>query len=118
MTQPNAQQLLDIARLTLQEQILPSLPKELRYAALMIANAMAIAERQCRLQSETDYQEQVMLAVLVNEPSTISSARRRQLAQSIRQGRHDAPKASRTLVETLRQIALARMAINNPKAMP
>lgn len=118
MTQPNAQQLLDIARLTLQEQILPSLPKELRYPALMIANAMAIAARESRLQGELDYQEQVRLAALVDEPPVTLSATRRELARAIRQGRHDTPQASRTLAEALRQVTLARLAINNPKAMP
>ena len=49
MTQPDAHELLDIARSTLLEQLLPALPGELRYPALMIANAMAIAARESRL---------------------------------------------------------------------
>ncbi|WP_338805521.1 DUF6285 domain-containing protein [Pseudomonas chlororaphis] len=118
MTQPNAQQLLDIARLTLQEQILPSLPGELRYPALMIANAMAIAARESHLQGEVGDQEQTRLTALVNEPTTTLSATRRHLARAVRQGRHDAPQARSTLVETLRQVTLARLAISNPKVIP
>ncbi len=49
MTQTHAHELLEIARQTLLEQVLPVLPGELRYPALMIANAMAIAARESRL---------------------------------------------------------------------
>ncbi len=54
MTQPNAHQLLEIARATLLEQLLPALPGELRYPALMIANAMAIAARESRLGAQAE----------------------------------------------------------------
>jgi hypothetical protein len=50
-------------------------------------------------------------------PSTLPDLRR-QLARAIRQGSHDAPQTRRTLVETLRQITVARLAISNPKALP
>ena len=42
----DARDLLDIARSTLLNQVLPHVPGELRYEALMIANAMAIAARE------------------------------------------------------------------------
>ncbi|MGB5956365.1 4-hydroxypentanoyl-CoA kinase subunit LvaB [Pseudomonas sp.] len=118
MTQPNAHELLDIARATLLEQLLPALPGELRYPALMIANAMAIAARESRLGAQAEDQEQARLAALVDEaPSTLPDMRR-QLARAIRQGRHDAPQTRRTLIETLRQVTVARLAISNPKALP
>lgn len=118
MTQPNAHQLLEIARATLLEQLLPALPGELRYPALMIANAMAIAARESRLGAQAEDQEQARLVALVDDaPSTLSDLRR-QLARAIRQGSHDAPQTRRTLVETLRQVTVARLAISNPKALP
>ena len=43
---PNAQELLAIARDTFTAEILPALPETLRYTGLMIANAMAIAQRE------------------------------------------------------------------------
>ena len=43
---PDATELLAIARRTLLDELLPRLPEELRYTALMIANAMAIASRE------------------------------------------------------------------------
>ena len=117
MTQPNAHELLDIARLTLLEQLLPALSGELRYPALMIANAMAIAARESRLGAVVDSQERARLAALLDgSPSSLPEARR-QLARAIRQGRHDAPPDRRALVDTLHQVTLARLGISNPKAL-
>ncbi|QXH54531.1 DUF6285 domain-containing protein [Pseudomonas maumuensis] len=118
MTQPNAAQLLDIARQTLLEQVLPALSGELRYPALMIANAMAVAARESRLQGELDAQEHARLGALLEAPPATLAGTRQQLAQAIREGSYDAPQARRTLVEALRQTTLARLSISNPKAMP
>lgn len=118
MTQPNAHELLKIARATLLEQLLPALPGELRYPALMVANAMTIAARESRLGAQAENQEQTRLAALVDEASSTLPDRRRQLARAIRQGSHDAPHSRSALVEALRQITLARLAISNPKALP
>lgn len=118
MTQPHAHELLEIARLTLLEQVLPALAGELRYPTLMIANAMAIAARESRLQARTCSQEEAHLAVLVDGAGAPVHEVRRQLARDIRQGRHDHPQRRRALVDALRQVTLARLAISNPKAMP
>jgi hypothetical protein len=118
MTQPNAHELLDIARLTLLEQVLPALTAELRYPVLMIANAMAIAARESRLGRQVDDQELARLTALVDETSSTLPETRRQLVRAIRQGSHDAPQSHRTLVQTLHQTTLARLAISNPKALP
>ncbi|MBA6133276.1 MULTISPECIES: DUF6285 domain-containing protein [Pseudomonas] len=118
MTQTHAHELLEIARQTLLEQVLPVLPGELRYPALMIANAMAIAARESRLGAHAEDQEQARLAALVDEAPAALPDLRRQLACAIRQGSHDAVQPRCTLVETLRQVTLARLAISNPKALP
>lgn len=118
MTQPNAAELLDIARLTLLEQISPALPGELRYPVLMIANAMAIAARESRSQASLDDQERALLEALVDEaPATLPEIRRR-LVCTIRAGDHDTPQARSNLVSALREITLAQLAISNPKAVP
>ncbi|MFK0090351.1 DUF6285 domain-containing protein [Pseudomonas sp. NPDC090755] len=118
MTQPNAHELLEIARSTLLEQLLPALSVELRYPALMIANAMAIAARENRLEDGACIQELARLSALVDgAPPSLPEARR-QITRAIRQGRHDDPQSQRTLVETLRKVTLARLAISNPKALP
>jgi len=43
---PQARDLLEIARNAFTAEVLPAVPEELRYTALMIANAMAIAQRE------------------------------------------------------------------------
>lgn len=43
---PDGVELLDIARRTLLDSLLPALPKDKHYEALMIANAMATASRE------------------------------------------------------------------------
>ena len=118
MTQPNGHELLEIARLTLLEQVLPALAGELRYPALMIANAMAIAARESVLQAGVCDQELVRLAALGCQATASLPEARRQLARAIRQGRHDAPQRRQALVEALRQVTLDRLAISNPKAVP
>ncbi|XSS60429.1 DUF6285 domain-containing protein [Pseudomonas sp. B11] len=117
MTQPNAHELLEIARQTLLEQLLPALSAELRYPALMIANAMAIAARESRLQARVCSQEQELLGALTEGAGPSLPETRRQLAQEIRQGRHDA-RQQLALVKALRQVTVARLAISNPKAVP
>lgn len=46
--QPTGADLLDAARALLRDELIAALPPERRHAALMIANAMAIAERELR----------------------------------------------------------------------
>ncbi|AMK31157.1 TPA: DUF6285 domain-containing protein [Pseudomonas aeruginosa] len=117
MTQPHAHELLEIARQTLLEQVLPALPGELRYPTLMIANAMAIAARENRLDAVVGLQEQAHLAALNDTTAPSLQQARSQLARAIRQGRHDAPHSAHVLVETLRHVTLDRLAISNPKAV-
>ncbi|MDU9390203.1 DUF6285 domain-containing protein [Pseudomonas japonica] len=118
MTQPNACELLEIARQTLLEQVLPALSADLRYPTLMIANAMAIAARESRLQERSSSYELSRLAVLTDVSGASLQDARRQLARDIRAGRHDAVQGRSTLVEALRQVTVAQLAISNPKAMP
>ena len=118
MTQPDAHELLDIARSTLLEQLLPALPGELRYPALMIANAMAIAARESRLGLWPRTRSGHVWPPWSTRRRPALPDLRRQLARAIRLGSHDAPQNHRTLVETLRQVTLARLAISNPKALP
>ncbi|MEX5340951.1 DUF6285 domain-containing protein [Pseudomonas sp. I2] len=118
MTQPNAHQLLDIARQTLLEHVLPALSGDLRYQALMIANAMAIAAREGRLEAQVSTQEQARLSALSDGPQRPLPDVRRTLARDIREGRHDAPEGRHVLLETLHQVTRSRLTISNPKAVP
>jgi Domain of unknown function (DUF6285) len=49
---PDAVELLDAARETLEAALLPSLEGEQRYAALMVVNAMGIASREAAVAAE------------------------------------------------------------------
>lgn len=62
---PQGHDLLAVAAKTFREEILPALPEAQRYAALMVLNAMSIAERQQRegegpLNDECDILEVVL----------------------------------------------------------
>lgn len=116
--QPHAQELLKIARQTLLQELLPALPNELRYATLMVANAMAIAARECHAGAQVAAQESENLQVLLEESLPTVNAARRALSEAIRAGRYDAPEIQGTLLDALRQITTAQLAISNPKALP
>ena len=122
---PDATELLAIARSTLLDKLLPRVPEELRYDALMIANAMAIAARE---HAAGDQAAQAGLARLrglmaeAHEPLTgaaLQSARtglNRRLAAAIRAGRFDATDRA-ALLNHLAQTAADELAVSNPRAL-
>ena len=93
--QPQGDALLAIAAKTLREQILPALPEDKKYAALMVLNAMSIAERQLAigegpLNDECDLLE----VVLDHTPQAIELQARaaelnREFARRVRSGAFD-----------------------------
>lgn len=93
---PDAAELLAVARKTLLEELVPALPEEKRYQALMIANALAIAGR------------------ALAAPPAEDLAGLEALAGEIRAGQHDGDAA---LHARLLRWAEARTAVANPKAL-
>jgi uncharacterized protein DUF6285 len=93
--EPGGRELLQVAREVLLEELLPRLPEGDRYAARMVANAMAIAARE------------------LGEPlqPPVDTAR---LAAGIRAGRHD---DDARVLESLREITRARLAVSNPRIL-
>ena len=73
--QPTGEQLLETARGLLRDELLPALPADKRHAALMIANAMAIAGRQLKNGEAHDREELAALAALLPLPPTSSPKR-------------------------------------------
>jgi len=122
---PDAAELLEIARKTLVDDVLPRLPQELRYTGLMIANAMAIAARE-RSAGEADAQaELARIGTLLDErPGTQAGEAlhaalmdyNRRLAEAIRAGRFDGPQRA-ALHDHLRKTATDKLAVANPKAL-
>lgn len=130
--QPQGQNLLSIARSTLLEKVVPLLPQDQRYSALMVANAMAIALRQWEA-GDTWQQEELLrlqallgadvlgnnvLAEVQNGQQGLKnalSAANRALAHKIRHGDFDAP--SQPVAELLEWLAVQRVRESAPKVL-
>lgn len=122
---PNASELLAIARAIFTAEILPALPKKLRYSALMIANALAIARREIEAGDAPLRAEFERLTMLLSEiprevtgealPAALADYNRR-LASQIRAGRFDREERA-VLLEHLRKTTEEKLAVSNPKAL-
>ena len=122
---PDATELLAIARATLLDKLLPRLPEELRYDALMIANAMIIAAREHAGGETTAQAELARLHDLLAERGESAAGTalaedlaqcNRRLAAAIRTGRFDG-KERQSLLAHLEQTAADELAISNPRAL-
>lgn len=118
LDQPDGRDLLAIARQTLLQSIVPALPGALRYDALMIANAMAIAAREIELAARAEIRERAALAPLLGAVAQDLdlSALRSALCELIREGVFDAVRSDE-LRAALRDSVEARLAISNPKLL-
>jgi len=122
---PHAVELLKAAREAAIAEILPALPEALRYIGLMVANAIAIAEREIAAGETAAYAERERLQVLLSQPSepiagdTLSGVLARynqSLAADIRAGRFDGERRDALLVH-LRRTTEDKLAVSNPKAL-
>ncbi len=111
---PGGPALLGQARRSLLEELLPLLPEDKRYEALMIANAMAIAIREIEAGNGSDAEERASLKALFAEAGPEGGYGKPRLAREIRAGRRDADAA---VHEILTASAVRRQRINNPKVL-
>lgn len=146
--QPSSGELLKIARQVLKDDILPWLPKEQVYNALMVANAMAIAARQYDLEplhrewralQAFSAQQQDNGVIPENHKALTARvlAANQQLVKQIRAGDFDGADADRekfeesfaesfaensakgqSLADLLSLQVLQRVQESNPKALP
>ena len=123
---PDAAALLEEARRTLLETLLPLLPPERRYDCLMVANAMAIAAREAGQGGDSAREDVKQLAALFPASAAASSENFRTellqlealLAREIRAGLCDAPGPRRDAIrDYLRASATARARVSTPKAL-
>ncbi len=120
--EPAAADLLDIARATILSDIVPALPGNQRYAALMAANALAIAGRELALPS-TGADEIARLAALLGDwspgadPGEALRDATARLAARVREGRFDEGGARVLLLAHLRETTRARLAVSNPRLL-
>lgn len=122
---PFGPELLEVARQVLRERLLPRLPGECRYDALMVINAMGIASREADAGDESLLSELRRIADLYDEPppaamdgqalrDVLMTANQR-LARDIRRGAlTDREPAVR---RHLRQSLLDQLAVSNPKVV-
>lgn len=115
---PQGHELLAIAAKTFREQLLPALPEEKKYAALMVLNALSIAERQQAigegpLNDECDLLEVVLDAEPHNaELHARATELNREFARRIRAGAIDTDDAGR---HVLWAITLQRVRESAPR---
>ncbi len=124
-TGPDAFALLEIAATTLRDGVLPHVAPEARYAVLMVANALAIAERELKGLDVAGHAMLAALAPLYGEDAdnTLSGddlftrvdALQHRLCIEIAAGDFDR-NGQDTLMESLEAIVRAKLAIANPKA--
>ena len=122
---PDARNLLQTARNVFIAEILPALPAASRYTALMIANAMAIAQREIAAGDAPLAAECERLGALLSEPAAapagealrgVLAGYNRRLAGEIRAGRFDG-KERAALLEHLRRTTGEKLAVSNPKML-
>lgn len=118
---PDGVELLDIARRTLLDALLPALPKEKHYDALMIANAMAIASRELvSRQAQAVPGDAAIDAFLASVPGAgephdaQGMADEQVLVQAIRQRRIPVTEQPR-LHQLLLQLTRDKLQQSNPK---
>jgi len=123
--QPDALELLAVARETLLDAVLPELRGAARYQALMIANAMAIAQREIAGGGDAGASERQMLDTLYGDAEPRVDAEddaarlarlTRRLARDLRNGELDGgPQLG--VRRLLRERLEARLAVSNPKRL-
>jgi hypothetical protein len=120
--EPGAADLLAIARETILREIAPALPEGQRYAALMAANALAIAGRDIAAPAD-DAAELARLSALLpgwapggNRAEALREGTAR-LAARIRSGDFDEGEAKARLLAHLQATVRARLAVSNPRAI-
>lgn len=109
---PDAAELLETARNVLVEDLMPDLPREKRYTALMVAAAMAAAAREVEAGDAPLVAKHDALKALYGTDASLDDLNRR-FAKDLRAGRFDAdPDAA---LDILRRTVLHRLQECNPR---
>ena len=112
---PTGAELLWQARDSLLNELLPELPSERRYTALMAAAAMATAARELDEGGAAERRALATLTDSVDHCGADPDALLAELAQTVRQGQHDGDARLHTVLWTLTR---QRLRVANPNAMP
>jgi hypothetical protein len=112
--EPDARGLVTIALQTFRDSILPTVPAERRFEALMIANALSIAERELAAKPEPALA--AALGGLIGESGDLQTVAPR-LCGAIDAGAFDAPERQADLRAVLWELTRARLAVSNPRLL-
>ncbi|MBK1836665.1 hypothetical protein JHL17_04505 [Azospirillum sp. YIM B02556] len=113
---PSARDLVAIALRSFREAILPVVPADQRFIALMIANALGVAERELAAGATAEPALAAAVGGLLGEAGDLPALLPR-LCAAIDAGRFDAPDRQAALRAVLKDITLARLAVSNPKRL-
>jgi hypothetical protein len=113
--------LLEAARGLLRDELLPALPEGQRHAALMIANALAVAARALRQGDCAGREELESLAVLLGplaeEGPRNATGENRLLCERIRAGHADEGPWRAQVLAHLQATCRRQLEVSNPKAL-
>ncbi len=111
---PDARNLLATALAAFRDEVLPALPHEKRYAALMVANALAMAEREF----STPEPSLLATAELYRDVALTPEQFEERFAADIEAGAFDEAGPERNAAfEAIKTINAARLAVTNPKRL-
>ena len=114
---PDALALIDAARHTLAEELLPGAAPEQRLPLLMVARALSIASRELAAGDDgPEPLEHALLRATAPDAGDSDDARRRQLCERLRAGGLE-PAADAGLRAGLLSLTRARLAVSNPKLL-
>jgi hypothetical protein len=112
--EPDARGLVTIALQTFRDSILPAVPPERRFEALMIANALSIAERE--LAAGPGPALAAVIGGLIGETGDLEAVTPR-LCSAIDAGVFDAPERQADLRKTLWELTRVRLNVSNPRLL-
>lgn len=107
---PEIDNLLETALTTLRNELLPQLPEQARYTGLMVANALSIALRELRGETERSAMADAIKDLVGSTDVTA-------LCSAIEAGAFDETSRDIVLRQALMLITRARLSINNPKML-
>jgi Domain of unknown function (DUF6285) len=112
--EPDARGLVTIALQTFRDSILPVVPAERRFEALMIANALSIAERE--LAAEPEPALAAAIGGLIGETGDLETLAP-MLCSAVDAGAFDAPERQAELRSALWELTRARLSVSNPRLL-
>lgn len=112
--EPDARDLVAIALRSFRETILPLVPAEQRFTALMIANALGTAERELAAGRSAEPALASAIGTLLGEDGDLPTLAPH-LCAHIADGGFDPPDRQAALRAVLTDLTRARLAVSNPK---